>query len=200
MSTALDLIKIALRKLDVTQFNQTPDADEGLIGLSALNLMLDQWTNEKLMIFAWKNETFDLTPTKGEYTIGPTGADLTTTRPMYIERAFVRFNYGTQSYVQDFQLEIIPNSKYQELYLKSLTTTYPAYLYYNPTYPNGTIELYPLPSSACKLGLSSTLQLTKFDKLTDEVDLPPGYESAIAFNLAVEICPDFGDEQEPWAA
>ena len=196
-TTVLDIIKIALRKLDVTQMNQTPDSDEANLCFNALNFMLDQWSNEKLMLYAWKNEMFDLTPTQGVYTIGKDG-DFDTDRPLYIERAFVRYypNDNTQ-YQHDFMLEIIPNSKYQEIFLKFIETTYPVYLYYNPLYPLGEINLYPIPDAACQIGISQTQQLTKFESLVQDISLPPGYESALAFNLAVEICPDFGKTPPP---
>ena len=196
-TTVLDIIKIALRKLDITQLDQIPDSDESNLCFSALNLMLDQWSNEKLMIYAMRNELFNLTATQAVYTIGD-GGDFDTDRPLMIERAFVRFPFGDDPmYQHDFQLEIIPSSKYQEIFLKGITTTYPVYLFYNPTYPLGEITLYPIPSQACQIGISQTQLLTKFESLVEDISLPPGYESALAYNLAVEICPDFGKTPSP---
>jgi hypothetical protein len=189
--TVGDIIKVALRKLDIIQLNQAPDSDESNLCLDALNLMLGQWNTEKLMIFGYQNETFNLTPGVGVYSIGD-GGDFQTTRPQKIDKAFIRFTPSNAQMAYDFNLEIISNEKYQNIFMKQLQVTYPLYLFYNPTFPLGEITLWPYPNSACQLAICQWQQLVLFTSLAQELSLPPGYDSAIAYNLAVEICPDFG--------
>jgi len=151
--------------------------------------MLDQWNTEKLMIYCFLNENFDLTPTVGTYTIGPSG-NFNTTRPQKIDKAWIRFTPSSLM-AYDFPLEIVSTEKYQDIFMKAIQVTYPLYLYYNPTMPTGTIQLWPLPNSACKLGISQWQQISAFANLTTDIELPPGYLSAMAYGLAVEMLPEY---------
>jgi hypothetical protein len=186
----IEIINRSLRLLGVAATGESADSPEATDALTALNMMLDQWNNERLMIYAYKNETFTLTSGTGTYSIGD-GGTFDTVRPLKIERAFVRFTPSTLT-AYDFSLEIISNEKYQDIFMKAIQVTYPLYLCYNPTYPLGEIKLWPIPNSTCTLSLSSAYQLIHFTSINNEISLPPGYESALAYNLAVEMSPEYG--------
>jgi hypothetical protein len=190
-NTVLDIVNRALRLLGVAATGESADSPEAKDALTALNMMLDQWNNERLMIYAWTNETFDLTAGIGTYSIGD-GGTFDTDRPVKIEKAFIRFT-PSSLLAYDFNLEIISNEKYQDIFMKAIQVTYPLYLCYNPTYPLGDIKLWPVPNATCKLSISSTKQIVNFTSLANTVSLPPGYESALAYNLAVEIMPEYGN-------
>ena len=195
-NTVLDIINRSLRLLGASDSAapETASATEAAHALAALNMMLGQWNNERLMIFGYLNELFDVTPGTGTYSIG-TGGTWNTTRPMKIERAFVRFTPSTLT-AYDFNLEIISNDRYQEIFMKAIQVTYPLYLCYNPTFPLGEIKLWPLPNSTCKIGISQWKQIAAFAALTTNISLPPGYDSALAYNLAVELMPEYGKTDE----
>ena len=196
-TTVLGIVNRALRLIGVAQTGESAGADESKDAFDVLNQLLGQWNNQKLMLYGWKNELFNLTAAKGVYTIGP-GGDFDTTRPQKITKAFVRYNASTQqSFAYDYGLEIVPNDKYQDVFLKALTVTYPIYLFYNNTYPLGAITLYPYPSQECILGLSSWMQIEKFESLIQDISLPPGYESALAYNLAIEMGMEYGKPLDP---
>lgn len=190
-STVLDIINRALRLLGVAQTGETAPGSEAQDAFKALNWMLGQWANEKLLVYAWLNEVFTLTASSGTYSIGDNG-DIDTTRPNRIERAFIRYAATGGSVKYDYQLEIIPNGRFEEIFLKSLETTYPQYLTYNPTYPLGQIRLWPVPAQACELGISQWAQVSDFTGLNQVINLPPGYETALAYNLAVELMAEYG--------
>ena len=193
-NTVLDIINRALRLLGVTVTNETATASEAANALTALNMMLGQWNNERLMVFGYLNELFNLTPGVGVYSIGDDG-DFDTVRPMKIERAFVRFTPATLT-AYDFNLEIISNDRYQDIFMKAIQVTYPLYLFYNPTFPLGEIKLWPLPNSTCKIGISQWQQIAAFTALNQSIALPPGYDSALSYNLAVELMPEYGKTDE----
>jgi hypothetical protein len=111
------------------------------------------------------------------------------TRPIKITAAFTRSSNPNPI---DYPLEVINNAQYQALVFKTINITYPYYLYYNPTFPLGTITFYPVPNVGLILGLSQVLQFIDFANLTIAIQLPPGYEDAIIYNLAVQIAPDYG--------
>jgi hypothetical protein len=197
VQTVLNIISRALRLIGVAQTGEAVGSEEASDALVALNQLTSEWNNESLMLFGFMNELFPLTATTGVYTIGP-GGDIDTARPQSITRAFVRYNASASpSFQYDYQLEIVPNEKYQEVFLKQLSVTYPIYLFYDNKYPLGTITLYPYPSQACTLGLSSWNQISQFTNLIQDIEMPPGYESALAYGLAVAIAPEYGKSIDP---
>ncbi|MBI2725400.1 MAG: hypothetical protein HYX42_04035 [Polaromonas sp.] len=180
----LDLIKRAYRLIGAYSIGETPSADESADGLTALNAMLDDWANEKLMLYAPTLDAITLTPGLATYTVGPTGSTVSD-RPMEIDPASY-IQYNSLSY----PLDVVTLAEYNALTLKSLATLIPDTLWCNPTFPNATITLYPTPTAAMTLNLWSWKQLTAFSAITDAVLLPPGYENAIVYNLAEALAPE----------
>jgi hypothetical protein len=77
MSTANDIISMALKLCAVKQPGETPTSDEVNDCLDILNFMLDKWNNEKLMLFYTLNSTKTLTSGTAEYVVGA-GWDINT--------------------------------------------------------------------------------------------------------------------------
>jgi len=128
-----------------------------------------------------------------------TNPDATTTyeiearRPQRIHAAFTR-----DSDNQDFPISVgLTNEEWSLICKKSLSTTYPNYLYYRESYPRGEINLYPAPGAGLTLYLQVWDFLTRPGALTSTVVFPPGYERAFIFNLAVDMAPMFGVEPSP---
>ena len=193
-TTVHDIIEQAFQLIGVAQSGEKIPAEDAATALTTLNMMIGMWNSERLMVNGWTDATHSLTVGDAVYTIGPSGADITAARPFKIERAFVRYNAGSMAY--DYQLEIVPVGKYQEVFLKGMTTTYPCYLWYNPTFPNGTITLYPVPSQACELHVVSYAQISEFAALTTSINLAPGYDMALVNNLALKLCLKFGKQPQ----
>jgi P22 tail accessory factor len=197
MSTAGQLIAQALLKIGVTASGETLPADEANEGFIELNQMLDVWSNDGLMIYHVTNYLFDVTPGVSTYSIGPQATWDTGTmkRPMQIQKwgAFVRQTVAP-GLTNDYKLEYWPNETYQNVFLKGQTTNFPSRFTYQPGYPIATIILWPVPTIALQFGLSGLDQFQTFSNLTDQVSLPPGYESAIVFNLAINLAPSYGIE------
>ena len=188
--TVLDIIKRALRLLSVTATGETPDAPETADALFVLNEMMDAWQTEKLMLYAMKNEIFDITGGVGDYVIGP-GADWDTTRPLKIETCFVRDTVSGN--LVDYNVELIPNDKYEEIRLKILQTTYPTFARYLPgPFPNGTLSFWPVPNHSMGAGISQWDLIGAFVNLSDPIVLPQGYRQALAHGLAYYYASEFG--------
>lgn len=184
MATALDLIKRAYRLIGVYSIGETPSADETTDGLTALNAMLASWANEKLMTYVSTLDSITLTPNVANYTIGPSGTTIST-RPISIDKSSYLEWLGVS-----YPLTLATLDQYNAIKQKALASTLPSVLWYKPDLPNGTITLYPVPTLAMTLKLWSWKQITSFANATDVVSLPPGYEDAIAFNLAVMLAPE----------
>lgn len=85
---------------------------------------------------------------------------------------------------------VITDSGYQAIQIKTLPNSQFTAVYYNPTFPYGTIYLWPLPNTAVnQLVLYLQSAFAGFADLTTEYDFPslPGYTMALEDGLAVEM-------------
>lgn len=200
--TALDLINRAMRAANIIGLGEDAGGSEANNALMLMNSMIELWTVEKSMPFYKLNETFNLVDGTGTYTIGSSAtANFNTTRPVSITSAFVRD--GTT----DYPLTIITNDEYRRITSKS-SESMPKYLNYVPTYDYiniefptvrcGQINLWPVPSSSSyDIGLSQVKQLTTYGALNTTAYLPIGYDSAIVYGLAIELCLLYNKDPSP---
>lgn len=184
MTTALGLITGAARLAGVTFKSETLDADEAADGLISLNDMLASWANNGLLVTSRTWESFNISPA-ASYSIG-TGQTLNTARPVEIISAF------TRSGDLDYPMEIISDEQYQAIEDKATTSPFPDYLTYDNGYPYGTIRMYPQLGTSAALHLMSEKPLTTIATLATTVNLAPGWNRAIRYNLAIEISPEYG--------
>jgi len=199
MASALDIIKRSLRRLGVESQGETPQANESSEALTVLNSMLDQWSNEKLLLYSIVNNLFTVTAGVTSYTMGPVGSGAVwessqVTRPLLNQRyaAFIRAN---QSGINtDYAMDYYPNDRFQNIFQKTISTNYPYAWTCDWAYPIATVRIYPNPTISTQFGFSEYIQLVKFNSLTDTLVMPPGYESMIAYNLCLELAPEYGVE------
>jgi hypothetical protein len=188
MTTARQIITDALYKINVLGTGQSLSAEDANRGFRTLNQMLSTWSVEGNMVFIDTKETFNLTGA-ASYTIG-SGADFDTTRPTDIVTAY------TTSGTTDYQLERYDVRQYAAIDYKN-TGSIPEIFYYDGNYPIATLFLYPKPSSVSAITLYSKKALTQFASLDTTLTLPPEYETALVYNLAIWLSGDF--EREPRA-
>lgn len=186
--TGRDLVASALRLIGAVATGETPSANEATDGLAALNLMLDSWSNESLLIPNTVREVFPLTPGKQAYTIG-TGGDFVTSRPIAIEQVLIQLS--TVSPVLELPMKLLTEEEFAGIILKPLTSTFPLYGYAEGTYPLETLNVWPVPNVANNIVIYSAKALTQLT-LDTATSLPPGYERALKYNLALELAPEYG--------
>lgn len=184
MSTAQSLINRSLRLIGALDPEESPTTNETANVLEALNGLIDSWRNDRLIVWSISTVTKTLTVGDGTYTIG-SGADINTTRPVRIEGAYV-----TQSGI-DYPVEVISEAAYRRIADKTTQGDLPTKVYYDPAVANGTIYLHPVPSAANVLTLSVWSPISTLAAAGTTVTLPPGYERALASNLAIDIAPEF---------
>ena len=188
MASAADIIKRSLRLIGAIAGGETPSSTEQADALEALNAMLDSWRTESLAVYALRDETLSLTGA-ASYTIG-SGGNLNTTRPVKIESAYERASDT------DYPVKIASAAAWYALASKSTSSTNVAeWLYYEPAYPLGTLYLYPKPTTGV-LHLVTWVPLTSY-AASDSVALPPGYQDAITYHLALRLAPEFGRPVTP---
>lgn len=187
MSTTRDLLIDALELVGAIATGETPAAADHNKALRVFNQMLGVWGNHSLLIGRVTTESFNLVPGQSSYTIG-TGANFNTSRPTQILKANLKTN-GLET-----PLEIINYQYWASISTKSIESSLPCKLYYEPASPNGIINLYPVPNTAHQLVLMTLKPFSKIENATvdNELNYPPGYEEAIVYNLAIRLAPAFG--------
>lgn len=190
MATPSTMIVHALQMIGEKEISATLSSAEEMSYLAKLNMMMESWSIDRLMIYQIIQESFALTTSTGTYTIGSGGA-FNTTRPIKITNAFVR------SGTTDYQLKIIPVDSYNMIPQKTVDGSYPTELYYDTGFASSlaTIYLYPEPSAGLTLYIDSWKQLQTFALISTTVVLPPGYELAIISNLAIFLSAGFRSVQ-----
>ena len=188
MATARVICTAALRKLGALSLGETPEEAELDDCLLALNSMLESWSLETLIAYYWKQETHTLDGSQS-YTIG-SGGDIDTTRPTEIVSAYVRYQGQ-----YDWPIEIIKDRERYDSIVDKTIIGQPYALYYQPSLPLGVINLWLVGSAEYEINFTSLTQLESFSTLDTDVELPPGYERAFTYNLAIEIAPE--EEQDP---
>lgn len=111
-------------------------------------------------------------------------------RPLRITNAFTRIY--TQGSGLDYPITIVDQKRYVDIGFKAIQAPWPIVLWYNPTYPLGTIFVYQNPSGTAELHLYTDLILTNFANLTDSVVMPQGYTRFLKRALGRELAPEYG--------
>jgi hypothetical protein len=131
------------------------------------------------------------TVTHGPQQIGYTiPGDFKMARPLRITNAFTRIY--TQGSGLDYPISIVDQRRYVDIGFKAIQAPWPIVLWYNPTYPLGTLHFYQNPSGAAELHLYTDTILTNMENLTQEVNLPQGYSRFIKRALGRELAPEYG--------
>lgn len=186
MTTALDLITRAMQSIGALGDGETPTSSEAQDCLDILNEMMDGLSIDRSTIYEVRDEIFPLTANDGTYTIGASG-DFNTTRPVKLTGAFIRDSGNI-----DYPLVVLDDrASYDGIVAKDVTSDIPLYLFNDYAYPLSTIKLYPVPTVANSLHLTSWRQLQSFSLLTTALSLPNGYLEMIRYNLGIRICTIF---------
>lgn len=175
------LLRSAIKAASSVDSHTTIDPTEYEDALESCNMMLKLWATQGVIIHHVITEQFNLVVGQASYTIGDT-ANFNTSRPNQITGGFVRVSDT------DYPIQIIDRDRYNSL--RKTDTGIPQYLYYYPTYPIATIYLYKVPDETYLMSIDSIKPLTEL-VLDADLNLPPEYEEAIKWNLAVRLAPDY---------
>ncbi|AUR93107.1 head completion adaptor [Vibrio phage 1.183.O._10N.286.48.B7] len=208
-TTVGDIIRSSMRKIGVLAAGEPLPASEGDDALQVFAQMVDAWTNETLLIPVVNVVTFQLTNDISEYTIGiypktntccPTGEELPenhieTARPEKILAAFIRDQYDT-----DYIQEVIDVKTFSRISRKT-NASRPSRFYVREGWPLNTILFESVPYAEETLHLEVIQPLSEILPaacLTEVINLPPGYERALIYNLCLDLADEWG--KQPSAA
>jgi hypothetical protein len=186
-----DLFKAALRKCGgILAEGETPSAELMEDTRMAFNVMVDAWSAERLSVYTSLEQTLTWPSGAASKTVGPSGT-LAGIRPMHPISAYFR-DAGI-----DYPLTEITEDDYDAISQKTTSSNHPEFIYVGREVPNATVYLYPVPSGNLELHLSSVAELPQIANLFVNITLPPGYQRALIYNLAVEMCVELGLEAPP---
>ena len=197
MDTAQSMIQDVLESLKVYAPGVTVNAADSSRVLSCLNQMLDSWSNEHLSCYANLEQSFTLTPGLGVYTIGPTGSPtITAPRPLSVTTG------PGAAYLMDannnrYSIDVIEQDQWNQIGLLTEQSDLPDTMFYDPQYPLGIINIFPMPTTAYKIYFDARLQLQDMPNLTTAFSLPPGYMQAIKDNLVIQVWEYFRQGDPP---
>ena len=134
-----------------------------------------------------QNATVTHGPQQISYTIP---GDFKIPRPLRIRQSFTRIT--TQASGLDYTITPVDEDTYNRIGYKGIAAPWPIVMWYNPTYPLGTLKFYQNPSQAGELHLFTDNILQSFTDLTEEVQMPQGYARAIKRHLGRELAPEYG--------
>lgn len=190
--SAGDQINRALRLLGVLAEGETASAATSQDALVAMNQMIDSWSIERLSVFCTQDQVFSWPVGVIKQTLGPTG-NFVGNRPVQLQDSTY---YRAPSGVS-YGIKFINQDQYNGIAVKTSTSTFPQVIFVNNTFPDVEMYVYPRPTQTLEWHFISVQELTQPALLNTELFFPPGYMRAFAYNLAMEIAPEFGVEPSP---
>ncbi len=196
--TAQDLISRSLTLCGRLGAGRGAGQSESEVALGLLNGLLDAWNAEGLIVYSVRQDSYALSPNKQSYTIGPAPADFNAPRPVHIERANAVLTFSGQPV--RVPVAILTAAEWAAIPSRSDQSVVPQRLYDDYAAPISTLWVHPIPSAACLLELFTWQQLARIAALGDTLVLPPAFEHALAYNLAVALAPAFDLPPRPEVA
>lgn len=190
MTTALQLITGAMRLIEAVGSGETPEADEQTDALAVLNQLLESWSIQGLAVYRREFSPYVTVASQASYVIGDS-EEWDGARPTAIAEAYVTidgYNYG---------LRVLTDSEYASEPNKTLESSVPESIYYDPAYPDGRVYVVPVPDTALTITLVHDEAFTALASVSTSLSFPPGYERALRYALAVELAPEFGKKPSP---
>lgn len=184
-----DLIRLSLIEIGAQDPIDPVDPNQQTIALFHLNGILGLWNARGETSYAATFPSNTTTAGLNPHTIGPSSATWSATqRPVLILAAHQLQGSGTGQVrlpinIRDkdwwFSQQTVPNIQ------SGIVTD----LYYDPTYPNGSIYFWPVPSAAVSIQLQVRLLLAAIAEadLGTDIALPFGYEMALWLTLAESL-------------
>lgn len=187
--TVRDLIFSSLRLIGVLAVGETPSAQEQTDAFNALNILLDSFSADNLMIPAMVVETFTTVAGQQTYSMGP-GGNFNTSRPTRI--VDVQTVVLGSNPRQTLPMKMINIDQFASIFVKSVQSTIPLWMYNDNAFPAVNLSIWPVPQQNSQLDIWSQKDLAQFATVDDLVALAPSGVRMLKYNLAVELAPEYG--------
>lgn len=192
MSTqASDLIQDALEMLGVYAPGETVNTADSARALESLNIIIDEFASRQLYIQQYTPHTFMTVPSQPNYSIGPNGT-VNAPRPGQL----VMGDGGASILVgaTTTPVNVVSGVVYRGLAAFEPVAGLPDTLWYNPTYPLGSINLLPAPfAGGSTVTFSAWSVLPEFATTAASANLAVGVQEVLTDALAVKLKSYFSD-------
>jgi len=194
-----DLVSLAMRTSGILGVGQVPLPQDLADTQMMLQLMMQQWRQKRWLVFRLNWTIEPLQVGKMSYQVGPTGStptpDFVTDgdfRPANVQSCFLRQNVGSgpNSFPIDFPMNVLGSrQEYDAIRLKFLQS-WPASIYYDPTIPNATLYIWPIPVQtlfSLYIAWQTAIDFSVEGSQSQELDavLPAESQLAMMYNLAL---------------
>ena len=173
-----EVVTAALRKLNITNVGDDPDAEDAELAMTALNRMLKAWQNRGYNVWAVSQLSVTLT-TAASYVMSPV-------RPLRILGA--RFSRNGV----EIPMQVMTRDEYDMLPQK-LSTGTPTTYYYDRQREAAKLYVWPVLTVAAGEVLNITYERETDDitSLDQVLDLPGEYFDAAVYGLAARLSDDY---------
>lgn len=107
-------------------------------------------------------------------------------RPLTVQPGFTRITTTAASGL-DYWYQVVSFQRYKEYGWKAVPGPWPYAMAYNPSFPHGSIYVYPAPTQSGEVHFFSDQILTTFRNSTFPFEFPQGYSRALKLLLLKEI-------------
>ncbi len=190
-----EYIKGALLEMNAIAPGETVPDELNQLGLAMFNEMVDQWKGIRATVFKVLRSVYYFTANKASYQIGNSAVapDWVGYRPQDIERAgFI--NTVVSNAPTETPMRIYTDEEYACITLKNLTNQIVEGIWYQKSFPLGTIFPWPICSSGIMqiaLYVPTPIDEVSSDAngLNTDISVPPAGRKAIRLNLALAMAP-----------
>jgi len=201
LQTATGLSSVTVNQLLLEAFIEikagramdTMEPELMLWALGKLNRMFDKWNADPSTTFNVGFTSYTPTINHQPHTLGPNSADWAVTqRPDRIRGANLILNTVTPA----VRIPITVRDEYWWLNqaVQGLATSIVTDLYYDPSWPNGNVNLWPIPTTTYPIELMTDALFGNL-QMTDTLWLPFAYREAATLTLAELLAPGTVDAQ-----
>jgi hypothetical protein len=117
-------------------------------------------------------------------------------RPLRVRPGYTRITASGNTGL-DYWWDVCNLDDYNEIGYKGVPGPWPYLVCYQPTFPYGTLWVYPNPQVAGQVYFWTDVILADLLTTTQPIALPQGYARALKKLLAIELCPEYGKQPSP---
>jgi len=190
-----DICKDALIEIGALAPGEDPGSDEVQWVFRKFNDLVDLWQARQAYVYSYAFNIYTLVANLSPHTIGPSGLATFSTapqpRPVRIESAALLLQNSSETGLVDLAINIRDREWWAAQQVKQIQTNVPTDLYYDPTFPDGSLYFWPVCNIQRQVRLQIWQTVSQFTQIQDPIGgpggpetLPPAYRVALKLTLA----------------